>query len=150
MTCDLSHISLHNFWWMALLNYKPGWHLLSGCSIDAPDTATRAGPHNDNTGRVADPPRGSEVGEDAPERTTRIRTPCREIINQNADRAGIFGYSFVDLNVKASRRRNGVERADPPTTGVSGVERARPGEEIALKDGQRRERSADQKRIRSG
>ena len=71
-------------------------------------------------------------------------------MDQKTDRSGIFGDSFVDLNVKASRRRNGAERADPPTLDVSGVEGARPGEEPARKDGQRRERSADQKRIRPG
>ena len=59
-------------------------------------------------------------------------------MGQNTDRARIFGDSFVDLDVKASRRRNGAERADPPTPGVSGVEGARPGEETAWKDGQRR------------
>ena len=54
---------------------------------------------------VGDPPYGSEVGEDVPERTTRMHTPYREIMGQIADRAGIFGDSFVDLNVKASRGR---------------------------------------------
>ena len=44
----------------------------------------------------------------------------------------------------------GAERADPPTPGVSGAEGGRPGEETARKDGQRRERSADKKRLRSG
>ena len=66
-----------------------------------------------------------------------------EIMGQNTDRARIFGDAFVDLNVKASRRRNGAQRAGPPTPGVSDVEGARPGEEIAREDGQRRERSAD-------
>ena len=117
--------------------------MFSGRSIDAPDTATRAGPHNGNAGRVADPPHGSEVGEDVPARTTRIHTLCRETMSQNADRTGILGDSFVDLNVKASRGRHGAERADPPTSGVSGVEEARPGEETARKGGQRREISAD-------
>ena len=50
-------------------------------------------------------------------------------MGQNTDRARIFGDSFVDLDVKASRRRNGAERADPPTPGVSSVEGARPGKE---------------------
>ena len=59
-------------------------------------------------------------------------------MGQNDDRVGIFGDSFVDLIIKASRRRNGAERADVPTSGVSGVEEARPGEETARKDGQRR------------
>ena len=129
---------------------KPGWHVLSGCSIDVPDTATRAGPHNGNAGRVGVLPHGSEVGEGLPERTTRMHTPCREITGQNADRAGSFGDSFVDLNVKASRRRNGAEQAGPPMRGISRVVGARPGEEIARKDGQRRERSAYLKRIESG
>ena len=66
---------------------------------------------------------------------------------QNTDRAGILLDSFVDLNVKASRGRHGAERADPPTPGGSGVAGKRPGEEIARKDGQRQERSADQERI---
>ena len=48
---------------------KPGWHVLSG-SIDVTDTATRAGPHNGDAGRIDDPPHVSEVGEDVPERTT--------------------------------------------------------------------------------
>ena len=64
-------------------------------------------------------------------------------MGQNTDRAGIFGDSFVDLNVKASPRRYGAERVDPPTPGVYGAEGARPGEETARKDGQKRERSAD-------
>ena len=68
-------------------------------------------------------------------------------MGHNADRAGIFGVSFVDLNVKASRERYGAERADPPRPGDQGVEGARPGEETARKDGQRRERSADRKRV---
>ena len=71
-------------------------------------------------------------------------------MNQNTDRAGIFGGSLVDLNAKASRGRYGVDWADPPTPGGPGVEGARPGEETARKDGQRRERSAGQKRIGSG
>ena len=129
---------------------KPGWHVLSGRSIDAPDTATRAGPHNGNAGRVGEAPHGSEVGEDVPDRTTRMHTPCRETMGPNTDRAGIFGDSFVDLNAKASRGRCGAKRADPPTPGGAGTEGARRGEETARKDGQRRERSADKKRIGSG
>ena len=100
---------------------KPGWHVLSGRSIDFPDTATRAGPHNGNADRVAGPLHGSEVGEDVPERTTRINTPCRETMGQNAGRAGSFGDSFVDIKIKASRGRYGAERADPPTPGGSDV-----------------------------
>ena len=124
--------------------------MLSGRSIDVPDIVTRAAPHNGDAGRVANPPDGSEVGRDVAERTTRIHTPCRETTGQNSGRAGIFGDSFVDLNVKASRGRYGAERADPPTPGGSGVEgAARPGEETARKGGQRRERSADQERIGS-
>ena len=69
---------------------------------------------------------------------------------QNTDRAGIFGDSFVDLNVKASRGRDGAERAYPRMPGGSGVEGVRPGEETARKVGERRERSADQKRIGEG
>ena len=71
-------------------------------------------------------------------------------MSKNTDRAGISGDSFVDLNAKASRGRCGAERADPPTPDGTGVEGARPGEETAPKDGQRWERSADQKRIGSG
>ena len=56
--------------------------------IDVPGTATRAGLHNGDAGRVGDPPHGSEVGEDVPERTTRMRTLCRESMSQNTDRAG--------------------------------------------------------------
>ena len=74
-------------------------------------------------------------------------TPYQKTIGQHSDRAGIIGDSFVDLNVKAPLRRYGAERADPLTPGISGVEDPRPGEETARKDGQRRERSADQKRI---
>ena len=71
---------------------KPGWHVLSGRFIDVLliDTATSAGPHNGDAGRVADPLHGSEVGENAPETTTRMHTPCRETMGQNTDRAGII------------------------------------------------------------
>ena len=124
--------------------------MLSKRSIDVPDPATRAGPHKGNAGRVADPPHGSEVGEDVPERTTSMHTPCRETMGQNANRAGVFGDSSVDLNIKASGRGHGAERADLPTPGGSGVEGARPAEETAREDGQGRERSTDQKRIGSG
>ena len=34
-------------------------------------------------------------------------------MRQNADRAGFFGNIVVDLDIKASRRRNGAERAEP-------------------------------------
>ena len=68
----------------------------------------------------------------------------------STDREGIFGDLFVDLNVKASRGRHGAERVGSPTPGVLGVEGERRGEETARKDGQRRERSADQKRIGYG
>ena len=122
--------------------------MLSGRSIDVPDTSTRAGPHNGDAGRVGDPSNGSEVGEDVPEITTRMRTLCRETMVQNTDRAGIFGGSSIELNVKASRGRHSAEQADPPTPGGSSGKGERPGEETARKDGQRRERSADQKRIR--
>ena len=71
-------------------------------------------------------------------------------MGQNTGRTEIFRDSFVDLNVKASRGNHGAERADPPTPGGSGVEGERPGEETAREDGQRRERFADQGRIRSG
>ena len=67
-------------------------------------------------------------------------------MGQNTDSAGVFGDSFVDFKVNASRRRYGADRAGPPTPGDTGLEGARP----ARKDGQRREKSADQKRIRSG
>ena len=117
--------------------------MLSGRSIDVPDAATRAGPDNGDAGRVGDPPHGPEVGEDVPERTKRMHTPCRETTAQTKDRAGVLGDSFVDLNVKASRGRHGDERGDPPTPGGSDAEGARPSEEIGPKDGQRRERSAD-------
>ena len=71
-----------------------------------------------------------------------MHTLCLETMGQNTDRAGIFGYSFVDLNVKTSPGRHGAERADPPTPGGSGVEGGCPGKETVRKDGQRRERSA--------
>ena len=83
---------------------------------------TRAGPHEGDAGRVGDPPHRSEVGEDVPERATRMHTLCREIMAPNNDRAGTFRNSFVDLNIKASRGRHGAERADPPTPGGSDVE----------------------------
>ena len=85
-----------------------------GRSIDVPDTATRAGPHNGNAGRTADPPHGPEVGEGVPERTTRMHTPCRETMGQNTDRAGSFGDSFVDLNAKAPRGRFRRGGGTPP------------------------------------
>ena len=79
-------------------------------------------PHDGDAGRVGGPPHGPEVGEDVPDRTTRRHTLCRETMSQNTDRAGIFGDSFADLNVKASSGRHGAERADPPRPGGSGVE----------------------------
>ena len=122
--------------------------MLSGRSVDVPDTATLVGRHNGDADRVVDSPHELEVGLDVPERTTRMHTLCRETMGQNPDTAaGIFGDSFVDLNVKLWRRRYGAEQADPSTPGVSGVEGAHPGEETARKDVQRPERSADQKRI---
>ena len=87
----------------------------SGRSIDVPDTDTSAGPPNVGAGRVADPLHALEVGENVPERTTQVQTPCRENMGQNTDRTGIFGDSLVDLNAKASGGRYGAERADPPT-----------------------------------
>ena len=57
--------------------------MLSWPSIDVPDTATRAGPHNGDAGRVGDSPHGSEVGEGVAERTTRMHTLCRETMGQN-------------------------------------------------------------------
>ena len=45
---------------------------------------------------------------------------------QNTDKARFFGDSSIDLNLKASRRRYGTERADPSTLGVSGKGGARP------------------------
>ena len=119
--------------------------MLSGHSIDVLDTATRAGPHDGDAGRIVDPPHGSEVGEDVPERTTRMSTLGRVTMARNTDKAGIFGDSFVNLNVKASRGCHGAERAVPPTRGSAGAEGKRLGEETARKDGQRRERPADQK-----
>ena len=95
----------------------------------------RPGPHNGDAGRVGDPPHGSEAGEDVPERTTRMYRLCRETMAQNTDRAGNFGDSFVDLNVKASHGRHGAKRADTLTPGGSGVKEERPGEETARKDG---------------
>ena len=75
-------------------------YVLLGRYIDVPETATRAGPHNNgDADRVCDPPHGSEVGEDVPERTTRMHTLCRETMALNTDWAGIFGDSFVDVNV---------------------------------------------------
>ena len=76
-----------------------------------------------------------------------MHTVCRETNAQNTDRAGVLGDFLVDLNVKVSRGRHGAERVDPPTPGGSGVEGECPGEETAPKDGQRWERSVDQKRI---
>ena len=102
-------------------------------------------PTNGDAGRVGDPPHGWEIREDVPESTTRMHTLWRETKAQNTDGAGIFGDSFVDLNVKASRGHHSAERADPPTPGGSGMEGERLGEETARKDGQRRERSAHQK-----
>ena len=93
--------------------------------IDFPDTATRAGPHNGDAGRVGDPPHGSGVEEDVSERTTRMHTLCRETMAQNTYRTTIFGDSFVDIYVKATRGRHGAERADPPTPGGSGVQGGR-------------------------
>ena len=89
---------------------------------------------------MGDPPHGLEVAEDVPERTTRTHALCREAMGQKTDRAGIFGDSFVGLNVKASRGRHGAEQADPPTTGGSGVQGEHLGVETARKDGQEPER----------
>ena len=106
-------------------------------------SATRASPNNGDAGRLGDPPHGSEIGEDVPERTTRMHTLCLDTTAQTTVRAGIFGDSFVEFNVSASRGRHGAERGGPPTPGGSGVEGERPGEEAAREDGQRRERSVD-------
>ena len=122
--------------------------MLSGRSIDAPYTATRAAPHNGDAGRVADPPHGSE-------RTYRIE-PTESMHSVERPWAKTLtgqGFSeipsyLVNLNVKASRRRYGAEQADPPTRAID-VEGAHPGEETAREDGQRRERSTDQERIGS-
>ena len=83
-------------------------------------TAVCAGPHNGETGRAADASHGSEIGGDEPENNTRRGTSCWDIVSQNVDTARFFGGIFVDFDVKASRRRYGAERADPPTPGVSG------------------------------
>ena len=77
--------------------------------------------------------RRSGVGEDVPVRTARMHTLCRETMPQNTNRAGIFGDSFVDLNVKASPGRHGTEQANPPTPGGSGGEGERPGKGTARK-----------------
>ena len=91
--------------------------MLSGRSIDVPDTTTHPGPHNGVASRVSDPPHGSEVGKYVPEITARMHTLCRETMAQNTDRAGIFGVAFVELNVKASCGRYRAERVDPPMPG---------------------------------
>ena len=80
----------------------------------------------------------------------RSKRTCRKeprtcIHSVERPKAGIFGDSFVDHNVKASPGRHGAERPNPPTPGGSGVEGERSGEETAWKEGQRRERSADKK-----
>ena len=145
MACDISLIypGILFYWWR--FSTKPGWHVLSGHSIDVPGTATGAGPHIGYAGRVGDPLHWSEVGEDVPERATRMHTRCQETMAQNTDRTGLFGDFSVDLNVKASRgrhgadradlpmsggrRRYGAERADLPTPGGSSAKSERPGEE---------------------
>ena len=130
--CDISLVYPRHIFYGWQFSTKPGWYVLSGRSIDVPNTDTRAGLHNDDTGRVGDPLHASEVGEDVPERTTRIHTPRRETMAQNTSRAGIFGHSYLDLHVETSRGRHGAERADPPTRG-SGVQGGRPANKTLAK-----------------
>ena len=104
--------------------------MLSGSSIGVPDTATHAGPHSGDAGRVVDPPHGSEVGEDVPEEPRECIHSGKIPWAKPQPEQG----SFIYLNVKASRRRYGAERADPPMPGVLGVEGARPGEETARRE----------------
>ena len=101
--------------------------MLSGRYIDVPDTATAAGPHDGEASRIGDPLHRLEVGQDVPEGITRTYTLCRETMNQTTDRAGIFGDSFVDINVKVSRGCHGAERVDPPKLNGSGVGAGRIG-----------------------
>ena len=76
-------------------------------------TAACAAPDKDGAVRVADQPHGPEVGEGAKEKNTRRHGPCRQTTPQNACRARFFGDIVADLDVKASRRPYGAERADP-------------------------------------
>ena len=94
---------------------------------------------NGDAGRRADPTHGSEVGKDEPEKNTRMHTLCRETMSLNTDRAGIFGVSFVDLNVKAPCGRQVGGSSDAGHLRGGG---RTPREESSRKDRQRRERSA--------
>ena len=75
--------------------------------------AAWAGLHKGGAGRIADTSRGSGVREDEQDTKTRRRTPCLQTTRQNAQRARVFGHLVVDIDVKASRKRYGAERADP-------------------------------------
>ena len=124
---DISLImSRHNFLWIAVLNLSLGGMCYPGVPSMSQTQPPRRPPKNGDAGRVSDPPHGSEVGDDVPERTTRIHTLRRETMAYHTDMGEIFGDSFVDLNVKASRGRHGAERADPPTPGGSGAEGGTP------------------------
>ena len=59
-------------------------------------------------------------------------------MRQNAHRAGCFGDLVVDLDVKASRRRYGAERADPrrrPLQARRGHASAKKPRETAVRNG---------------
>ena len=106
---------------------------LVACVLGAsvPDLSTnppRAAPHRVDSGRVADPPRVRGQRTLTRKKTRRFK-PCRRAMRPNPHRARFFVDLAVDLDVKASRRRYGADRADP----LSRVLQARRGRALAKK-----------------
>ena len=123
----------------------------SMCYGGVPSMPQIADPHKGKAGRVVSPPDGAEVGKDVPERTTRTHAPCRETMGQN--RQGRDYRRFL----RRSQRQGFARALRRLAGGSSDAGRFRRGggtlrrlKKNARKDGQRRERSADQKRIGPG
>ena len=135
------------------LSTKPGWPVSLVRSIDVPDAATRAGPHNRNAGQVADPSHGSEVEEDVPGRTTRKHTPCREAMGRKTLTQGRDFRRFL-----CGSKRQGFAQAHMRSAGGSsdaesfrrggGTPRRRNRAERRSEAGEIRRPKADQSRLR--
>ena len=75
--------------------------------------ASHAGVHYGDAGRVADPPHGLEVREHVTEKSREEIDPVGSKCAETLTGQDFFGDLIVDLDVKASHRRYGAERADP-------------------------------------
>ena len=110
---DLSTLSRKFDRWQ--FSTKPGWHVFKALrfSLRSEHAVSREGFCNGDAGSVADPPRW--VGG----QRTRIgknlsKKYALSVANAPKRSQGrFFGDLVVDLDVKASRRRYGAERADP-------------------------------------